>query len=296
MEDMIYTVVANGTHYYYETDMFKRWTERTNFPFQNVCHVAMERYIFNDCFGVRVAYCRNSIPPYARMEKTTGSSWFDTISPDSYIIGSDEAGCVILDKECPKIAWGFTAFLMACLFVDEKGRYRYRIGGKNASVMEIMQAYHSNMFGLYRALNKDDYSYYKENGYNEECDNLNKRFAVEHVRSEIDLLERTREKAFSPAVSLIARASGYISWVRGGKTDSYPVGLLHLFRNRTDLINTLTGDDDRRTARKITEWANKGFIENPRNATNDVSRVAFARELKKAGLIRCSERTFRDYL
>lgn len=162
--------------------------------------------------------------------------------------------------------------------------------------MEIMKAYHSNMFGLYRTINKDDYSYYKENGYNKEYDNLNKRFAIEHVRSEIELLERTKEKAFSPAVSLIARASDYISWVTGEKADSYPVGLLHLFRNRTDLINTLTGDDDRRTARKITEWAHKGFIENPRNATNDVSRVAFARELKKAGLIRCSERTFRDYL
>ena len=155
MEDMIYTVAVNGTHYYNETDMFRRWTERTNFPFQEVCHVAMERYIFNDGLGFRVAYCCNSIPPYARMEKTNGASWFDTISPDSYIIGNDEAGSIILDKECPKIAWGFTAFLMACLFVDEKGSYRYRIDGNNASVMEIMKAYHSNMFGLYRTINKD---------------------------------------------------------------------------------------------------------------------------------------------
>ena len=56
MEDMIYTVAVNGTHYYNETDMFRRWTERTNFPFQEVCHVAMERYIFNDGLGLRVAY------------------------------------------------------------------------------------------------------------------------------------------------------------------------------------------------------------------------------------------------
>ena len=73
---------------------------------------------------------------------------------------------------------------------------------------------------------------------------------------------------------------------------------MDLFKNHTELIDELIGKSDDEIARQIKKWAKekdnvgRALIENPENK----KRAAFARELKKAGIIKLSEESFRRKL
>ena len=72
----------------------------------------------------------------------------------------------------------------------------------------------------------------------------------------------------------------------------YNEDLLRLFKGNSSLIDELKGMSDDDIAYKIKAFAKKGLVENPENN----QKTAFAKCLKEAGLIKCSERTFRDKL
>lgn len=78
----------------------------------------------------------------------------------------------------------------------------------------------------------------------------------------------------------------------------YSNELLKLFRKHVELINELSGLSDDEIATKIKKWAKdkdesgKAMIENPANNL----KTSFARELKRAGIIQLSERSFRNKL
>lgn len=78
----------------------------------------------------------------------------------------------------------------------------------------------------------------------------------------------------------------------------YSNELLKLFREHVELINELSGLSDDEIATKIKKWAKdkdesgKAMIENPANNL----KTSFARELKRAGIIQLSERSFRNKL
>lgn len=78
----------------------------------------------------------------------------------------------------------------------------------------------------------------------------------------------------------------------------YGEGLLALFHGNSYLLTELVGKSDTKIAEQIKRWAKtrdnlgRPLIENPENSL----RSSFAKELKKQDLIKCSERTFRNYL
>lgn len=72
----------------------------------------------------------------------------------------------------------------------------------------------------------------------------------------------------------------------------YNEDLLKLFRNHTDLIKKLVGKNDYEIVNKIRQWAEGALIENPCNNL----KLAFARELKQAGIITLSIDRFRRLL
>ena len=78
----------------------------------------------------------------------------------------------------------------------------------------------------------------------------------------------------------------------------YREDLLKLFHDNILLIEELVGKSDDEIASRIRQWAKekdkvgRTLIENPRNRL----KATFARELKNAGIINLSERTFRDKL
>lgn len=79
---------------------------------------------------------------------------------------------------------------------------------------------------------------------------------------------------------------------------AYSSDLLDLFKGHRELISQFIGKSDIEIAVLIKDWASqrdkfgRPLIENPENNL----RSLFASELKKSGLIKCSERTFRSYL
>lgn len=80
--------------------------------------------------------------------------------------------------------------------------------------------------------------------------------------------------------------------------NKYSKSLLTLFHNHTELIDELVGKPDKEIANLIKRWAKekdrlgKPLIEDPKNNL----RQRFADELKKAGIISLSARTFRNKL
>lgn len=78
----------------------------------------------------------------------------------------------------------------------------------------------------------------------------------------------------------------------------YSADLVKLFHGHAELIDELVGLSDDEIARKIKEWAakrdkfGKALIENPKNNL----RSKYARELKNAGIIHCTWKSFRAKL
>lgn len=72
---------------------------------------------------------------------------------------------------------------------------------------------------------------------------------------------------------------------------TYPHGLLHLFNNHTDLIDSLANKSDDDIATRLMTWSYENKIE---NVGNTGKPKEYADALKYAGLIKCSASTFRQ--
>lgn len=114
------------------------------------------------------------------------------------------------------------------------------------------------------------------------------------------LMENKNVIADVMGVSPESVANKLAEWLQGGGTHSgsYSDGLLKLFRNNKNLIEQLKGLSDDSIAIQIRKWKNekdkfgKPLIENPDN----MLKSEYARELKSNGLIKCSEKIFRNKL
>lgn len=124
-------------------------------------------------------------------------------------------------------------------------------------------------------------------------------YAIEAIseiwnRIEMDMFDGMSSKDMEDISNLDFKESTETSEVLA----KYPRELLALFKFHAELIDKLVGEPDDEIARLINKWAKerdgagRALIENPRNNM----QKKFACELKKAGIIRLSEESFRKKL
>ncbi len=312
----------NPVAFYNEDDLLKDITTKDlNENEEN--SLTMEHYnAFNIIDKYVFGYCYNSLPPFARAQirKEGCCSFMEILNKDCSILQKDNHGNRRIETECPKIAWGFTAFLITNSIIDTKGRLRVKIGEQEKTLIFLEEQYLKSQKENYYNLKKDDYDYYSANSCNDEIRELDTLFIKQHIEQERNLLERTKKGNNSDIIGAylnysekyieflenkyieINREQEVVSDSINNENDPtkkiYPKKLLELFRGKDYLIDSLNGLSDKQIAYCIKKWAKekdpygKPLIENPDNAL----KSSFAEELKNAGIISQSKRTFRDRL
>lgn len=312
----------NPVAFYNEDDLLKD-ISITDFLGNEDNSLTMEHYnAFNIIGEYLLGYCYNSLPPFARKEKYEEGcdNFLNNLHEDLSILQKDNNGVRPFEIECPKIAWGFTAFLITHSIIDTKGRLRVKIGGQEKTLIFLEERYLKSQKENYDKLKEDDYEYYSANSCNDEIRELDTLFIKQHIEQERNLLERTKKGNNSDIIGAYLNYSEkYIEFLENkyievnreqevlsdsinNENDStikkYPEKLLELFRGKDYLIDSLNGLSDKQIAYCIKKWAKekdksgKPLIENPDNAL----KSSFAEELKNAGIITQSKRTFRDRL
>lgn len=152
----------------------------------------------------------NSAPMYCRMEDehTDGEQWVTyRVNKDSSIIKNN-----IYETICPKVAWGFSAYLISVC------RGIININGKqciNVSIVEAYNSYYNNCLSFFKDGHKDNILYYSDNGMEDKIKSLIDNFTTEHLENERALLEKTIN-AKSPLLDIgnfFDIAEGYFSFV-----------------------------------------------------------------------------------
>lgn len=307
---------------YNEEDMFKDVT--TNDIYGNEENsLTMEHYnAFNIIDKYILGYCYNCLTPFARTQihKEGCCSFMEILNKDCSILQKDNHGNRRIETECPKIAWGFTAFLITNSIIDTKGRLRVKIGEQEKTLIFLEEQYLKSQKENYYNLKKDDYDYYSANSCNDEIRELDTLFIKQHIEVERNLLERTKKGSNSDIIGAYLNYSErYIEFIGNKDKDvnskqevvsdsidnqnnstikKYPEKLLKLFRGKKNLIDSLIGLSDEEIASSINNWAKekdkfgKPLIENPQNRL----RKAYATSLKEEGLIKMSIENFRKKL
>lgn len=194
------------------------------------------------------------------------------------------------------------------------------------NIIFLEEQYFKSQKAIYYRINKDDYEYYSANNLNDKIQELDTLFIKQHIKQECILLDRTKK---GDDIGIIAAFLNYskeyfkflenklnnkignrkvvtdsinIEYqkqiIKPTKNKEYQESLLKLFKGNVYLISHLEGLSDDEIASLIKKWAKekdksgKPLIENPENRLKN----KYAEELKKAGIIKLSVRTFRDKL
>ena len=192
----------NPVAFYNEDDLLKDITTKDlNENEEN--SLTMEHYnAFNIIDKYVFGYCYNSLPPFARAQirKEGCCSFMEILNKDCSILQKDNHGNRRIETECPKIAWGFTAFLITNSIIDTKGRLRVKIGEQEKTLIFLEEQYLKSQKENYYNLNKDDYKYYSINSCNDEIRELDTLFIKQHIEQERNLLERTKKGSNSDII------------------------------------------------------------------------------------------------
>ena len=318
----------NYVAFYNEEDLLKDITIKNSYG-HNENSLTMEYYKeFNTIGEYELGYCYNSLTPFTRAEKHIEGhcNSMKILNKDCSILQKDNYGNRRIEIKCPKIAWGFMAFLITHSFIDIKGRLRVPIEREEKNIIFLEEQYFKSQKTIYYRINKDDYEYYSANNLNDKIQELDTLFIKQHIKQECILLDRTKE---GDDISIIAAFLNYskeyfkflenklnnkignrkvvtdsinIEYqkqiIKPTKNKEYQESLLKLFKGNVYLISHLEGLSDDEIASLIKKWAKekdksgKPLIENPENRLKN----KYAEELKKAGIIKLSVRTFRDKL
>lgn len=112
----------NPVAFYNEDDLLKDITTKDlNENEEN--SLTMEHYnAFNIIDKYVFGYCYNSLLPFARAQirKEGCCSFMEILNKDCSILQKDNHGNRRIETECPKIAWGFTAFLITHSDIDKE--------------------------------------------------------------------------------------------------------------------------------------------------------------------------------
>lgn len=254
--DFIEFYNENPVSFYEEKDLLKEVVIEDMYGYEETI-LTLEHYdAISIISGYWVGYCYNSLPPFARAEscKEGCHSWLQGLNRDSSILNKNENGIRRIEIECPKIAYGFTAFLMTHTTIDKKGRQRYSINRKEVRLSVLMNAYLESQKTNYDILNKDDYSYNSINKLDDKNRTLDITFYESHIKQEEGLRSRTEQQGNNIAKDFICHHNEYIQFIEeelrklnvvnfsknnnNYNLPKYDDNLLFLFYNNEEVIDT----------------------------------------------------------
>lgn len=313
----------NPVAFYNEDDLLKDITTKDlNENEEN--SLTMEHYnAFNIIDKYMFGYCYNSLPPFARAQirKEGCCSFMEILNKDCSILQKDNHGNRRIETECPKIAWGFTAFLITHSDIDKEEGWFIDNNTKDLEPLVFFEElYFYTQKNNYYIQNKRYYKSYSKYKMNDKISELDTQFIKQHIELERNLLERTKKGSYSDIIGAYLNYSErYIEFLENKYKEinreqeavsdnidnqnnstikKYPEKLLKLFRGKKNLIDSLIGLSDEEIASSINNWAKekdkfgKPLIENPQNRL----RKAYATSLKEEGLIKMSIENFRKKL
>lgn len=172
----------NSVPYFKEKDMLK-WSKRFIAPGVIGPHLIMEGYQINNSFDTHVlGGCYNSIPYFLRMqERQEGhESWFEgSLNKHASVLVEGN-----YEKLCPKVAWGFTAYLACHTKIDEEFGLCFYLKGSEVAKERLFLEYHYLCRKAYISTNYENYSFYEENKDYEGIASVYYFFYKDHIRQE----------------------------------------------------------------------------------------------------------------
>ena len=210
----------NGIKFHKESDMLKWYKENTGFGIVED-HRIMEEYQINNKLDTHVlGGCYNSIPYFLRMqERQEGhESWFEALHEHASVLVEGN-----YEKLCPKVAWGFTAYLACHTKIDKELGLCFLIEGTEVGKERLFLEYLNLCKSVYLAKNKRKYDHYKASKDELSLARLDRSFHEQHLQQEESLITRTLStiiptlgKNIDEAIfdgNLHRLAKEYIKWV-----------------------------------------------------------------------------------
>ena len=154
-----------------------------------VCEKFKDKYFNSNGKRCAVGCCYNSIPMYARLEedipKIRTLSYIGQISsPDHHALEVQENGKTLYDNMCPKIAWGFTAFILPNAEFNSNGK----IESFN-NLPALCNEYYNWSYEIYQQEHRNEYNNAVASN---QIDVFNSMFAEKHLNEERKLLNKCK--------------------------------------------------------------------------------------------------------
>lgn len=161
-----------------------------------VCEKFKDKYFNSNGKRCAIGCCYNSTPMYARLEEDipeirTFSYIGQISSPDHPALAVQDDGKNLYDKSCPKIAWGFSAFILPNAEFDNNGK----ITSFN-NFPALCDEYFNLSYKIYKELHKNEYNNAEANN---QIDGFNSMFAEKHLNEERKLLNKSKIKTLGDA-------------------------------------------------------------------------------------------------
>ncbi len=202
MEERIMPIVTIGeTEYYKECDLLKRWEEPNAFNSNNRERMAKECFNYVSCIcGHTLGYCFNSVPTFLRVQKLCDGqlSLFrpNALNTGSQCLRAEEDGSLPYDKQCPKVAWGITAFILRHSRENEYTGVVYRLNSEWTEIEELFSAYYLERKNIYNNVHREGYEMHAK--HTDIITQLDEAFLADHKKEEDDCLQRTLSNVYVP--------------------------------------------------------------------------------------------------